>query len=147
MLENYLHYFYDDMQYLWDYMTDGLIIADDPDRIYEALDLRDAERREDFRVLLERGQAVPYDYRIFSHKEDLYRIYERENVYVLTPFAKKIKGIETFAELHNVVSRQPVVFNGRLLLVAVCPSSSVIDTLISYVPAFAGVPANVREPS
>lgn len=114
MLENYLHYFYDDMQYLWDYMTDGLIIADDPDRIYEALDLRDAERREDFRVLLERGQAVPYDYRIFSHKEDLYRIYERENVYVLTPFAKKIKGIETFAELHNVVSRQPVVFNGRL---------------------------------
>ena len=37
--------------------------------------------------------------------------------------------------------------NGRLLLVAVCPSSSVIDTLISYVPAFAGVPANVREPS
>ena len=114
MLENYLHYFYDDMQYLWDYMTDGLIIADDPGRIYEALDLRDAERREDFRVLLERGQAVPYDYRIFSHKEDLYRIYERENVYVLTPFAKKIKGIETFAELHNVVSRQPVVFNGRL---------------------------------
>ena len=114
MLENYLHYFYDDMQYLWDYMTDGRIIADDPDRIYEALDLRDAERREDFRVLLERGQAVPYDYRIFSHKEDLYRIYERENVYVLTPFAKKIKGIETFAELHNVVSRQPVVFNGRL---------------------------------
>lgn len=114
MLENYLHYFYDDMQYLWDYMTDGLIIADDPDRIYEALDLRDAERREDFRVLLERGQAVPCDYRIFSHKEDLYRIYERENVYVLTPFAKKIKGIETFAELHNVVSRQPVVFNGRL---------------------------------
>ena len=114
MLENYLHYFYDDMQYLWDYMTDGRIIADDPDRIYEALDLRDAERREDFRVLLERGQAVPYDYRIFSHTEDLYRIYERENVYVLTPFAKKIKGIETFAELHNVVSRQPVVFNGRL---------------------------------
>lgn len=114
MLENYLHYFYEDMQYLWEYMTDGLIIVDDPDRIYEAVELRETERREDFKVLLERGQAVPYDYRIFSHKEDLYRIYERENVYVLTPFAKKIKGIETFAELHNVVSRQPVVFNGRL---------------------------------
>ena len=114
MLENYLHYFYDDLQYLWDYMTDGQIIADDPDRIYEALDLRDTERKEDFKVLLERGQAVPYDYGIFSAREELYRIYQRDNVYVLTPFAKKIKGIEAFSELHNVVSRQPVVFNGRL---------------------------------
>lgn len=146
MLENYLHYFYDDMQYLWDYMTDGLIIADDPDRIYEALDLRDAERREDFRVLLERGQAVPYDYRIFSHKEDLYRIYERENVYVLTPFAKKIKGIETFAELHNVVSRQPVVFNGRLdMLVAELKSYIKKDYEITIVCSSSERVNNMRE--
>lgn len=146
MLENYLHYFYDDMQYLWDYMTDGRIIADDPDRIYEALDLRDAERREDFRVLLERGQAVPYDYRIFSHKEDLYRIYERENVYVLTPFAKKIKGIETFAELHNVVSRQPVVFNGRLdMLVAELKSYIKKDYEITIVCSSSERVNNMRE--
>lgn len=146
MLENYLHYFYDDMQYLWDYMTDGLIIADDPDRIYEALDLRDAERREDFRVLLERGQAVPYDYRIFSHKEDLYRIYERENVYVLTPFAKKIKGIETFSELHNVVSRQPVVFNGRLdMLVTELKSYIKKDYEITIVCSTSERVSNMRE--
>ncbi len=114
MLENYLHYFYDDLQYLWEYMTDGSVIVEDPDRIYEAIDLREAERREDFSVLLERGQAVPYDYGIFSGREDFYRIYDRDNVYVLTPFAKKIKGIETFSELHNIISRQPPVFNGRL---------------------------------
>ncbi len=114
MLENYLHYFYDDMQYLWDYMTDAQVILDDPDRIYEAIDSKEKERRSDFDVLIERGRGIPSDYGMFSGREDLYRIYDRESVYVLTPFAKRIKGIEAFSELHNVISRQPPVFNGRL---------------------------------
>ncbi len=114
LLENYLHYFYDDMQYLWDYMQDAQIILDDPDRIYETIDARNAECTDDFEVLIERGRAIPSDCGMLSGKEELYRIYDRDNVYVLSPFAKRIKGIEAFSELHNVISRQPPVFNGRL---------------------------------
>ena len=146
MLENYIHYFYEDMQYLWDYMTDGQIIADDPDRICEVLDLRTTELKEDFSVLLERGQVVPYDYRIFSHKEDFFKIYQKDNVYVLTPFAKTIKGAAAIAKLYNVVSRQPVVFNGRLdLLVTELKLYIKKDYEITIVCSSAERVSNMRE--
>ena len=66
LLENYLHYFYDETEYLWDYMEKGWVMVDDPDRIYEALDLRTRELREDFSVLLERGQVIPKDEALLS---------------------------------------------------------------------------------
>ena len=44
LLENYIHYFYEKPEYLWDYMADGKVIIDDPDRIYETLELRDREQ-------------------------------------------------------------------------------------------------------
>ena len=35
LLENYLHYFYDETEYLWDYMEDGSLFIDDDDRSEE----------------------------------------------------------------------------------------------------------------
>ena len=62
LLENYLHYFYEETEYLWDYMEDGTIVIDDPDRICEYLDARSAELKDDFQIFLERGQVIPGRY-------------------------------------------------------------------------------------
>lgn len=116
LLENYLHYFYGDTEYLWDYMEGGTVIVDDPDRICEYLDARSAEIKDDFKVFLERGQVIPRDMELVSGREDFYKIYEKEPVYVLTPFAKNIKGVDALAEVHSVQSRQVVSFGGRMEL-------------------------------
>ena len=55
LLENYIHYFYDRTEYIWDYMDSGRVMLDDPERIFEILDLREQELKDDFKVLLERG--------------------------------------------------------------------------------------------
>ncbi|MDO5303872.1 MAG: transcription-repair coupling factor [Clostridia bacterium] len=114
MLENYLQYFYDETEYLWDYIEDGSVIVDDPDRIYEFLDTRSAEIRDDFNVMLERGQVIPKDSALITGKEDFVKIYEKDDVYLLTPFPKSIKGISEYGKVHNVNSRQMVAFNGRM---------------------------------
>ncbi|MGF6374976.1 transcription-repair coupling factor (superfamily II helicase) [Clostridiales Family XIII bacterium PM5-7] len=116
MLENYLHYFYDEPEYLWDYMDEGIVFIDDPDRIGEFLDARTAESTDDFQVFLERGQVIPKDAELISGREDFYHVYRKELVYVLTPFPKTIKGIESLSEVHNVHSRQMLTFNGRMEL-------------------------------
>ncbi len=114
LLENYLHYFYDSLEYLWDYMSRGTVFVDDPDRICEYLDTRGAELRDDFQVLLERGQVVPEDMALISDREDFFRVYEKDTVYLLTPFTKAIKGVRSLSRIYSVQSRQMVTFNNRM---------------------------------
>ncbi len=114
LLENYLHYFYAEPEYLWDYVEDGLVFVDDPDRIGEYLDTRSKEIKEDFKLFLERGQVIPKDMELISGREEFYRVYDRPCVYVLTPFAKAIKGVDTLSEIRSIRSRQMAAFNGRL---------------------------------
>ena len=114
MLENYLHYFYDQTEYLWDYMEKGSVIIDDPDRIYDFLDTRTAEIRDDFKVMLERGQIIPKDMELITGKDDLMKVYDRDGVFLLTPFPKTVKGVSRYSQVHNVNSRQMVSFNGRM---------------------------------
>ncbi len=114
LLENYLHYFFDDTEYLWDYMQSGTVVVDDPDRICEFLDQRSAEIRDDFDILLERGQVVPKDMELASGKDDFLKVYGCNSVYVLTPFTKMVKGVESFAEVRQMQSSQMVSFNGRM---------------------------------
>ena len=116
LLENYLHYFYEELEYLWDYMDGGMVVVDDPDRICEYLDTRSAELRDDFQVFLERGQVAPEDMALISGREDFFRVYEKETVYVLTPFTKAVKGVHTLSQVHHVQSRQMVTFNNRMEL-------------------------------
>ncbi|MGN0658763.1 MAG: transcription-repair coupling factor [Emergencia sp.] len=116
LLENYLHYFYDETEYLWDYMDGGTVFVDDPDRICEFLDTRSRELKDDFQVFLERGQVVPRDLELASGKEDFFRIYDYGCVYVLTPFAKAVKGVNALTEVHSIRSRQMSAFNGRMEL-------------------------------
>ncbi|MBR5229209.1 MAG: transcription-repair coupling factor, partial [Firmicutes bacterium] len=114
LLENYIHYFYDHTEYLWDYMQDGTVMVDDPDRIYEALELRDKEQEADFGVLLERGQVIGKDGESLSGTADFQKVFKLEDVAVFTPFPKKIQGIDTFDKVYNLQSRQTLVFNGKL---------------------------------
>lgn len=115
LLENYIHYFYEDVEYLWDYMNpDGLFMVDDPDRVLEVLKLRDKELKEDFKTLLERGQVIPKDFDIFSGIEDIQKAYGRGLTFFFTPFQKQVKGVDQLEANIQIQSKQPPVFNGRM---------------------------------
>lgn len=38
---------------------------------------------------------------LISGREDFFRVYEKETVYVLTPFTKAVKGVHTLSQLHT----------------------------------------------
>ena len=115
-LENYLHYFCPQTEYLWDYMTGGAVMLDDPERIFELLELREKELKEDLKVLLERGEAVPRDAALITGFSDLAPLLKRKETIVFTPFPKRIKGIDNFDRIINVASRQMISFAGNLTL-------------------------------
>lgn len=115
LLENYIHYFYEDPDFLWDYLNaSGMVIVDDPDRVMEALELAEKEYREDFKTLLERGEVVSDDYGAFSGQQEFLRIYRSRPVFVFTPFQKQIKGVEYLISSLPITSKQATVFNGRM---------------------------------
>lgn len=119
LLENYIHYFYEETVYLWDYLPENsIVMIDDPDRVIEALETRVKEFKMDFEVLLETGYVIPKDYQSFSDEKDYFKLYEQPLVYLFTPFQKRIKGDVKLTEIHNVVSKQGPVFNGRMDLLA-----------------------------
>ncbi|MGI6727319.1 MAG: transcription-repair coupling factor [Anaerovoracaceae bacterium] len=114
-LENYIHYFYEQPEFLWDYLLpDGLVIIDDPNRVMEVLEFSEKEYEEDFRVLLERGEVVTEDFNAFSGSQEFLQIYEGRPVFVFTPFQKQIKGIESLSLSIPIMSKQAVTFNGRM---------------------------------
>ncbi|NLY70610.1 MAG: transcription-repair coupling factor, partial [Clostridiales bacterium] len=115
LLENYIHYFYEKPEMVWDYLSDdGLIIVDDPERILDVLNLSETEYREDFKIFLERGEAVPDDYGAFAGQDDFLKIYEKSPLFLFTPFLKQIKGVDRLESNINIVSKQATVFNGRM---------------------------------
>ncbi len=116
--DGYLGYFYDSTEYLWDYIKDGTIVIDDPDRIYELLETRDREANADFEVMLSRGQVIPKDVEMLSGTNDFIKVFSasgniREKA-VFTPLPKKIKGVESLDKVFNISSRQPLSFNGKM---------------------------------
>lgn len=116
LLESYIHYFYDDTEFVWDYMDQGRIMLDDPERIFELMESRQTELKEDFKVLLERGEVVPKDACLITGMNELKTVLQRRETVIFTPFPKRIKGIDTFDEIHNVNSRQMINFGGNLTL-------------------------------
>ncbi|MGI6190429.1 MAG: transcription-repair coupling factor [Eubacterium sp.] len=118
LLGNYLHYFYDDVEYLWDYMGEGTLIVDDPDRITEFLDTRSKEQKQDFQTMLERGQIAPEDMKMMTGREELLKGYRCRPLYVITPFPKQVKGIDEYSQVYDCHCRQVPEFNGRLELLA-----------------------------
>ncbi len=115
LLENYIHYFYEDTEYLWDYMSsNGIVIMEDPDRVREVLEFREKEDKEDFKTILERGEAVPGDFKAFPVKTDLDALYKNDTLFLFTPFQKQLKGLERLDFSLLLSSKQAPVFNGRM---------------------------------
>ncbi len=114
LLENYIGYFYDDTEYLWDYMTGGKLMVDDPDRIEEVLGHRTLEMQEDFKVMLSRGQAIAKDVAVIPDEDDFRACYKYPDVAVFTPFPKRIAGITNFDNLYNLNTRQVLAFGGKM---------------------------------
>ena len=114
ILPNYLQYFFDDEEHLWDYLEDGRVIIDDPDRIYEALELTDREQEDDLDVMVERGLAIPKDRKIIAGTPDFEEALKIKDAVIFTPFPKRIKGVDTFDKIYNIQSRQPLSFNGKM---------------------------------
>ena len=115
LLENHTHYFYPAATFLWDYLVPGgCVIIDDPDRVMETLDATETEFMEDFKTLLERGDAIPDDIKAFSGAKDYVDLYQKKPVFLLTPFQKQIRGVTRLLDSISVASRQATVFNGRM---------------------------------
>lgn len=116
LLENYIHYFYEETEYIWDYMQSQSVMIDDPERIFEILDLREQELKNDFEVLLERGEVVPKDAKLIGGIYELKEVLAMKQTVIFTPFPKRIRGIETFDKIYNVLSRQVINFGGNMNL-------------------------------
>lgn len=113
-LENYMDYFYEEPEFIWDYMEEKIVIMDDPNRIYEGVETRSKELKLDFEVFLEQGKVVSSDIRNFSGKKELLEIYYLPKVYLCTPFPRAVKGVDAYEEIRNVQSRQTLSYNGKM---------------------------------
>ncbi|MDD2215159.1 MAG: transcription-repair coupling factor [Eubacteriales bacterium] len=114
-LENYIHYFYEKPEALWEYLNPEYpIIIDDPDRVMETLELAEKEYRENFKLLMERGEAVSDDYDSFAGPKSYLEIYDNRSVFAFTPFPKQIRGVGHLDAIIPVRSKQAAIFNGRM---------------------------------
>lgn len=108
-------YFYDSMSYIWEYMKDGCIMIDDPDRTCDAAENSQREYKDDLEVLLSKGMAVGAEFEMCRAADSYFSIYEQNKpVYIFSPFMKNTKGAGEFTQLCNLGGRQPVFFNGKL---------------------------------
>ncbi len=113
-LENYIDYFYKSPEYIWDYMEKGTVIIDDPSKAMEKAEAKAKEFRDDFGVLLEKGVVSKADRKYLPAVSDYLKLYSREKVFFMMPFAKVVKGVETYEETYNIKSRQSMSFNGKM---------------------------------
>jgi transcription-repair coupling factor (superfamily II helicase) len=114
LLENYLGYFYENISHIWDYMDDGLVMLDDPDRLWETLSLRDRDAEEDFRLMLAKGHATPEDHENIEGLAVYDALLSHRRLWAFTPFATRVKGISDWTEQYNVDVRRPPATGGRM---------------------------------
>lgn len=113
-LENYIDYFYNSPEYIWDYMKKGTFIIDDPSKAMEKAEAKAKEFRHDFGVFLEKGVVSKADRKYLPSVSDYLKLYSRKKVFFMMPFEKSIKGAETYEETYNIKSRQSMSFNGKM---------------------------------
>jgi len=115
-LEHYTDYFYSEPEFLWDYMAEGTVMIDDPSAAMEKIESRTKEFKRDFEIFLEKKLVSPADMKYFPGKKEYLELYRQEHVYFCMPFAKTVRGAEEYEAVHNIQSRQGMMFNGRLEL-------------------------------
>ena len=114
LLENYVNYFFDEPDTIFDYAENCEVIIDDAVRVGESLDLRETELKEDFKVLLARGQVVPSDATLITGWKQLLQQCRKNDTWMITPFSSKIKGVDEFTDLKKAEAIQVMGSNGNL---------------------------------
>ncbi len=115
LLENYMHYFYETPEFIWDYMQEqGVIVFDEPDRIKETLNFRETELKNDFEHLLEKGYLIPYDFQICNKLEDLQQAFGKRMTVFFTSFSKKLTEYGKIHKEITIQSKQAPVYNGKM---------------------------------
>ncbi len=104
-------------EYIWDYMLEGDVFIEDPERIRESLELRFTELWNDFEYLLEKEQATKEEGELITGISDYERVYDVPNIYFLQPFTKSIKGVE-LTELSSIRVQPVTSYNGHMDLLA-----------------------------
>lgn len=124
-MEKFLGYFYDNTDYIWDYMDDPQIMVDDPSRILETLGAYAKEQHCNIEEILENGRGIKEDFETLSDETDYFRLYELPkergwDEYIFTPFVMTIKGGPKKAEspylteLRQVETRQMPQYDGHM---------------------------------
>lgn len=116
-LSNYVSYFYDNTDTLIDYMNEtGILVIEDYERVRERVVLSEKELREEFKTLLEKGEAAAEDFEFFVKQADLTSKVNQPNrlTYIMTPFASALKGVEALREVISVKSRALPSYNGKM---------------------------------
>ncbi|MDO4869445.1 MAG: transcription-repair coupling factor [Bacillota bacterium] len=118
-MEKFINYFYDETQYLWEYMDQPLIMIDDPARILETLQIFEKERADDIADILTDGRGISEDFVSMSATPDYYRLYDLpeklgRDGYIFTPFVSTIKNAPFLTDLIQIKCRQTPVYNGKM---------------------------------
>lgn len=112
-LERMPGYFFEETEYIWDFMDQPQILIDDPARILEGLEAAEKELAEDIDVILSEGRGIGADFRDVAGMEDYFRLYEKEGA-IFTPFLSTIRNAPFLEELRQVNCRQMPSYNGRM---------------------------------
>ena len=118
-MEKFLGYFYDETEYIWDYMDKPLVLIDDPARILESLEVFEKERADDIDTIISEGRGISEDFALLSGTPDYYRLYDLPDKigrdgYIFTPLLSTIKNAPFLTELIQVRCRQTPVYNGMM---------------------------------
>lgn len=113
-LEPYMEDLYEDACHIWDYMKDGIVIVDDPNRAYEALEAREREAAGDVTAMVEDGRAVKSDTRLYPGVGDFLDVYGQDRIWLFTPLSERVKGVKTLRALEHVTCRQMLSYNGKM---------------------------------
>ena len=118
LLENYIKYFFDDTQFLWDYMDDCHIYLDDLARIEDVIEAASAEKMTDFENYIEEGQVIPDDASMITGMRELRKAYDKESVFFIKPISGMIGDDGNYTDIINENGRQIASFNGRMNLLS-----------------------------
>ncbi len=118
-MEKFVGYFYDETEYIWDYMKNPLIMIDDPSRILESLEVFEKERTDDIDTIVSEGRGIGEDFALLSGPSDYYKLYNLpeklgKDGYIFTPLLSTIRNAPFLTELRQVKCRQTPVYNGMM---------------------------------
>jgi transcription-repair coupling factor (superfamily II helicase) len=114
LLESYMDDFYDAPEQLIDYMSQGIVIIEDPNKCLETVERYTHTFHRDFEIFLEKGQVVPSDLARFPGRKEYLELYRKNHLFLISPYSVMPKEVGSLETTRNITSRQGISFNGKL---------------------------------